>query len=448
MPRALLLLLALPLLGRADPPPPAVASTGLADYVARDDGAYKVEVVERAEAAGAKVLSARLTSQVWRGTTWTHWLRVIRPATLAHPDALMLVVAGGRVGKPAPKLDGPDVLGLAAVAAQAGCVVAVVEQVPNQPLFESLNEDALIAHTFDQFLKTGESDWPLLLPMVKAASRAIDGVVAIAAGEWSQTLRRACVTGASKRGWTTWLVAAIDHRVVSIAPMVIDTLNFAKQMPHQIATWGAFSEEIEDYTRLELQKRLTEDARSPQLVRLIDPWHYREALGVPKLIVLGTNDRYWPVDAANLYYDDLPGERSLHYVPNAGHGLNKAVVLPIARFFGLVLARAPRPRLVWRESTDAVSLGLVVLADQPPTEARLWQASSATRDFRDAKWTSADLPASDFGGHVARVPRPTEAGHHAAMYVELVFATAGGPLSMSSRIVLAGAAEKPPEPPR
>ena len=36
-------------------------------------------------------------------------------------------------------------------------------------------EDALIAYTFDQLsCESGETDWPLLLPMVKSA-RACDG---------------------------------------------------------------------------------------------------------------------------------------------------------------------------------------------------------------------------------------------------------------------------------
>lgn len=34
------------------------------------------------------------------------------------------------------------------------------------------------------------------------------------------------VSGASKRGWTAWLVGGVDDRVVAIAPIVMDMLNF------------------------------------------------------------------------------------------------------------------------------------------------------------------------------------------------------------------------------
>ena len=33
------------------------------------------------------------------------------------------------------------------------------------------------------------------------------------------------MTGASKRGWTTWTIGAVDKRVKAMAPLVLDCLN-------------------------------------------------------------------------------------------------------------------------------------------------------------------------------------------------------------------------------
>ena len=42
----------------------------------------------------------------------------------------------------------------------------------------------------------------------------------------------------------------------------------------------------------------------------VDPYAYRDRLQTPKLITLGTNDPYWPLEALELYRGDLPAHRS------------------------------------------------------------------------------------------------------------------------------------------
>ena len=50
------------------------------------------------------------------------------------------------------------------------------------------------------------------------------------------------VAGASKRGWTTWLVGAVDYqRVVAIIPIVLDAINFVAVEKHQWRSYGGWA---------------------------------------------------------------------------------------------------------------------------------------------------------------------------------------------------------------
>jgi PhoPQ-activated pathogenicity-related protein len=252
--------------------------------------------------------------------------------------------------------------------------------------------------------------------MTRSAIRAMDAVQGYTAKQ-GRKVERFFVTGASKRGWTTWLTAAADPRVIGFAPMVIDMLNVEKQMPHQVKSFGGYSEQIHDYTDAGLQKLLgTADGK--RLLALVDPYSYKEKLVQPKLVVLGTNDRYWPVDAVKLYFDDLPGEKYIHYVPNAGHGLGPSAVAAIKAFYHQILTGTARPRFEWKVEAKEDAVTMTIAAKDAPKAVELWRAESGTRDFRDATWTPVALEGAG-GKWVARVER-REKGFK-AVHVSLVY---------------------------
>src|SRR5262249_20037015 len=352
--------------------PQARAGDELAQYVDRPDGSYGIHVLRTGRFRGADYVEAVLISQTWRGIAWKHQLFIVNPRHLDVPVKQALLFIDGGSGDPEYESPGARPLPRAAgvfvrLADALHAPVAIVRQVPFEPLFDGRREDALIAYTFERYLDTGDPDWPLLLPMVKSVVRAMDAVQQLARQQWGFSIARFTVTGASKRGWTSWLTAAVDPRVASVAPMVIDMLNMKAQIDLQRKTFGKLSEQIQDYEEIHFPERI-DSPTGRELVSMVDPYSYRERLTQPKLILLGTNDHYWSLDALNVYWSGLPEEKRFLYLPNQTHDLRD-----VDRLIGSVAALnrysaqgKPLPKLSGVFTQQGDRLELIVRTDQPP----------------------------------------------------------------------------------
>lgn len=391
--------------------------TALREYVDLPDKTFAWKLNEKADLALGRVYDIELTTQSWMDMPWKHVFMIYEPKVTAHPDHVLLFITGGsHLNKPNEE---SRQMGLM-LANLTGARIAMLHQVPNQPLLGGRNEDDLITDTMLFYLATGDKRWPLLFPMVKSAVKAMDAVEQIATQEWKTPVKGFVVTGASKRGWTTWLTGATDKRVVGIAPIVIDTLNFEKQMNYQLESWGKYSEQIDDYTRKGLVQRMKDDKGEP-LWSWVDPFTYRSELNLPKLIINGTNDRYWTVDALNNYWGDLNGAKYIRYVPNAGHNLKggrEGAFMTLAAFFRQVVSKKPLPVLEWEHLTTADRLQLKMKSDVAPAAAKLWVASSMTKDFRESEWKPLVLEPKG-GEFIGDVEKP-KAGH-VALFGELQY---------------------------
>lgn len=401
--------------------------TALKDYVERPEPSYEWKLLSKQKSFAGTVYELRFTSQQWQGITWSHALQVYEPAEVRHPGHVLLFVTGGSNGR---RPGQGDVLQGMLLAKMCGARVATIHQVPNQPLFDGRKEDDLITETWLRYLQTGDETWPLLFPMVKSAVKAMDAVESLAAAEWKTPVEGFVITGASKRGWTSWLTPVVDERVVATAPIVIDVLNFRPQMQHQLESWGKYSEQIVDYTSKGLVKQEDEAPREARLRQMVDPYTYRQVLSLPKLLVNGTNDRYWVVDAMSLYWNDLVGPKYVLQVPNAGHNLEggrQLAMSTIAAFFQHAAMKRPLPELRWEYGNGANELTLNLRASVPATGARLWRANSLTKDFRESKWESQPL-AREGDDYVGALAKPDKG--HVAYYGELEFDLAGLPYSL------------------
>ena len=184
------------------------------------------------------------------------------------------------------------------------------------------------------------------------------------------------------------------------------------------------------------RKLQSDDGKS--LVAIVDPYQYRQTLRQPKLIILGTNDPYWTVDALNLYWQGLVGEKYILYVPNNAHGLKD-----YGRVFGSLnalhqhVARGQRlPQLSWQYDERDGGVRLTVKSDPPARQVVAWTATAPTQDFRQSQWQSHPMN-QDGQQHTFQVDRRSDG--FAAVFAEAEYQAEDSPYYFSTNLRVVGA---------
>jgi PhoPQ-activated pathogenicity-related protein len=416
-------------------PASAAEATALDRYVAAPDPSYGYKLLTTAAGDGYAAYLLEMTSQRWRTAeevdrpTWRHWLTIVRPNRLTTATGL-LVISGGSNDKPPPQIN--PILTQLAVASNS--VIGEIRLVPNQPLVfagdgRKLSEDGITALSWLKFLTTGDETWPVRLPMTKSVVRAMDTLTSFCASPegGGVAVDKFVLAGASKRGWTAWTAAATDHRVVAIIPAVIDLLNLRPSFEHHYRAYGFWAPAIAEFEHSGIMRW----AHTPQfeaLLRIEDPYSYRDRLRMPKYIVNSADDQYFLPDSSQFYFDGLQGEKYLRYVPNTDHSLKGAyadAAESAFAFYQAILADTPRPKFDWVFAEDGA---IRVHTGTKPEGVRLWQAHNpSARDFRlqtiGRAYSSSALKDQGGGLYIGNVPEPQQGW--TAYFIELTFPGVG-----------------------
>jgi PhoPQ-activated pathogenicity-related protein len=425
--RALLLLAISAALSFAQP-------TALDRYVAQKDPVYAWKLVRTISGEGYQTHVLELTSQTWRTEkevdrpVWKHWLTIVRPDRVTAKTAL-LMIGGGNNNSPAPA-KAPD--RSVQIATETQSVVADLGMVPNQPLHftdspdKGRTEDDIIAYSRVKHFSTKDDTWLVRLAMVKSGVRAMDAIQEFlrtdAGGK--TPIEHFVVEGGSKRGWTTWLVGAVDPRVVAIMPVVIDALNSEVITKHHFEAYGFFSTALKDYVNHGIFPHMIGSPEYAAVLAIEDPYYYRNRpqMKMPKYMINASGDQFFLPDNSQFYYGDLQEEKHVRYVPNAKHNLAESdAVESMISFYQAILTNTARPRFTWKKQADG---SLVVNVIDKPAEVNLWQAHNPeARDFRvdtiGKAYTSKRLSEEKKGVYVAQVPKPEKG--FTAFFVETVY---------------------------
>jgi len=281
--------------------------------------------------------------------------------------------------------------------------------------------------------------------MTKASVRAMDTVNSFMTSENSpQEIKdlnadptQFIISGASKRGWTTWTTSSVDARVIAIVPVVMDLLNVVENLHHQYQAYGGWTVEFEDYYKMNLTYHL-DDAKFQEMMDIVDVYEYSDKLLMPKLVCDGANDEFFLPDDTRYWWNNMPNYNELNrflLIPNAEHynDEGKLEVLPSAREFCMSVAatwakellRAKKniakqfedetrisfdnqsiedrgsnalkaidasniPRLNW--TIDEESGDITVRAETAPTSVFLWHSTTCNGERRDYRIINLDDP--------------------------------------------------------
>lgn len=436
----------------------APAATGMANYdtpldkyVNTPDPAFEYQLLDTIPGEGFKTYVIRMVSQRWlteaevKDPLWWHWMTLTVPDQIRFDKALLFIGGGSRTREQPTKHDEMA----AQLAMGSGSVVIGLHNVPNQPTefvgddYGPRVEDELIAYGWRKFLEGGakaeDAKWLARLPMTKAAVSALNVTEELSESLTGQTIDEFVVAGGSKRGWTTWTTAAVDQRVVAIAPIVIDLLNVVPSFQHHWRAYGFWAPAVGDYDHEGIMD-WTGTPEYDRLLALTEPYSFRDRYDdIPKLLLNATGDQFFLPDSWKFYWDDLPGEKHLRYVPNSEHSMRETdAIQTLLAFYQDVLTDTPRPEFDWKVEDGAIVIQTDM--ENPPQAIHLWQANNPdARDFRvdiiGRSWTSTEVALREDGTYRLEAPK-NDAGYMAFLG-ELTYANSTGqPLKVTTGVVI------------
>jgi hypothetical protein len=481
------------LLVRAAIPWLAGASTPLDDYLGEPEATYSwrdtgVRVSGMLFGGTADLLN--VTSLSWMdtsrasglaGSVWSHQVAVVVPKNLLVMNTSVAIFNGNCNDDPVPDKSDEYLVLADNLAAQTGMVVVVIYQIPNCPIvFPSdprkmrREEDSLLGWGFREFLEGGGvyPQWLPLLPMAKSAMAGMRAVGEYVEKKLGAKIDGWIVSGASKRGWTSWLVSAarcppaLCPRVVGACPIVPIVPSLHKSIHVQERDYGGVTFAWRDYKDAGLFPYLDSPAFDA-FSATIDPGHqnYLQRLAaLPTVAVLSSDDEFMALDWTVRSWPKIPGESRFLIAPNTEHSMVTSLpdVISALSAFGssIAAAEAPsqRPAFTWTQrETGELDISIPVGS---PTPHRVVMRHTETLQAErvDFRWvrladnetrpcTPPGIPIKPMegGGNClqpmvwqatqlvhqpgkprefrASPPRAKQEGHYVGYYVELFFAS-------------------------
>jgi len=198
------------------------------------------------------------------------------------------------------------------------------------------------------------------------------------------------VAGASKRGWTTWTLAAVDSRVVAAVPIVMPIPDMVPNIGAEWQAYGNWSFALKDYLHFGIMNDLYSTPGVQQIADITGPGTYIDRLSdIPVWNVIACGDEFTLPDSPRFWWNTLKGEKHLRAVPNAEHSMATAfldLISDVSAFYWLLSRNVTRPTVSWELVHGMEQASITMHSSLPAKTAKMWWAdtipSTGRRDFR------------------------------------------------------------------
>ena len=341
-----------------------------------------------------------MTSQQWLTDSdsdrsiWWHYVVVITPYKVIDKNTSILYITGGSNNNDyLPDEKNEEIILGSKIAVLSNTITTILFQIPNQPIVfpsdklkQSRTEDAIVAFTWDHFLRNNnDTEWILRLPMTKAAVKCMDTI------QDFKNVNKFIVAGASKRGWTTYFTAAVDNRVIGMIPMVMDMLNLIKSIHHMYRSYGGWTWAFHDYYEMDILSRI-DTPEMKLLAQIDDPLVYIDRLNMPKLVVNSGNDEFFMIDDILFWWNKLKEPKNWLLLPNTEHSMITGIheVIPaVSAWIKNLVEKNSIPTINWNITDNGT---IIMKTDTQPSEVSVWYATTADNKRRDFRIANLDNP--------------------------------------------------------
>ena len=368
---------------------------------------------------GGQIHFLNVTSQQWldeskavgpQGSVWSHIVAVNIPKNLKHTNISLAYATGWCNERPdnyLPEADDEDIFTADQLAHDAQMIAITVFQIPNchitypsDPKHKARQEDGVLAWAWREFHGDPTNyEWLPRMPMAKAVFQSMRAAQDFVNNDLKVAeVDNWMVAGASKRGWTTWMVGVTDCKncvnIAGIMPLVPIMPNLLDGAHQQWKSYGGWTFAFYDYVDAGIMQWL-DDEIFGNLTHFLDPLSYKDRLAkIPKYIMLSSDDEFMMFDWTSKYFDQFAGlgETKLLISPNSEHSLATAIpnvvssVATIARSIAEGKTAEERPSFDYEHDGDKTITITIPEGGPKPTGVYLRHAETFSNIRRDFRW--------------------------------------------------------------